>query len=327
MNTTRNVLKSLAVVVALSVAVLSGCRKAETGPKPFRVAVLSIQHLELIDQIVDGIRKDLGPQLDNRPIEILEKNANGDTTAIGPMIQGVLAQHPDVVVPITTPVAVQALKNDPAAVPTLFCGITDPVGAKLVNSLETPGLSTGVSDVPPLERTLQVIRAMFPKAKSIGMPYSPSEEPAQYSRKEVEMLAPKYGFTLDARAVTSVDELSALARDLTRKNDVVMIGADNQMFSNASLLAKTSLDAHKPFFAADSSSVKAGAVAGVTVSYPEVGKACGEVVKRVLRGEKAGAIPVISLSDGVLEVNARSLKLLGITLPATVSAQVQRTYP
>jgi putative ABC transport system substrate-binding protein len=106
-----------------------------------------------------------------------------------------------------------------------------------------------------------------------------------------------------------------------------MVGADNGMFEAAPMLSKIALDGHKPFFAADSSSVKAGAVAGVTVDYMQVGVVGAQLVKRVLRGEKAGEIPVASMTDGKLEVNSSSLKMLGITLPSSLASQVKQTYP
>jgi putative ABC transport system substrate-binding protein len=211
--------------------------------------------------------------------------------------------------------------------PLIFVGVTDPVGAGLAKTLEKPELTTGVSDVPPLERTLAVIRQISPGAKRIGFPYSPNEEPAVYSRRKVEDLASKYGFVIDARAVTSTDQLPSLVRAMVRSDDALMVGADNGMFEAAPMLSKIALDAHKPFFAADSSSVKAGAVAGVTVDYTQVGMAGAQLVKRVLRGEKAGEIPVASMTDGKLEVNSSSLKILGITLPSSLASQVKQTYP
>ena len=98
------------------------------------------------------------------------------------------------------------------------------------------------------------------------------------------------------------------------------------MFEAAPLIAKTALDGRKPFYAADSSSVKAGALAGVTVDYKEIGRAGAVVVVRVLKGEKAGTIPVTTMSEGVLEVNQSTLQKLHITLPSAVAGRVKATY-
>lgn len=317
---------SLKVSVVLAFLVLVGCQHINKQTQPLKVAITYIGPHELINQIVAGFRTGMGSQLDGRPLEIIERHANGDETQISSMLNGVISMRPDVLATITTPVSQQALKNAPASMPVVFVGVTDPRGAGLAKTLERPEFSTGVSDVPPLEKTLELIRQLVPGAKRIGFPYSPNEEPAVYSSRQVQALAAKYGFSIDARAVTSTDQLPSLARALVRSNDVIMVGADNGMFEAAPMLAKLALDAHKPFFAADSSSVKAGAVAGVTIDYTQVGVEGARLVQRVLRGEKQGDIPVASMTDGQLEINSQSLKILGIKLPQTLSSQVKHTY-
>jgi len=315
------------VISAVILIALLGCRQMQPVQPPWRVAITYIGPHELINQIVAGFRSGMPWKLDGRSVEIIERHANGDETQISSMLNGVLSMRPAVLATITTPVSQQALKNAPASVPVIFIGVTDPCGAGLAKTLEKPEVATGVSDVPPLEKTLALIREMIPRAKRIGFPYSPNEEPAVYSRRQVEGLAAKYGFIVDARPVTSADQLPTEARALVRSNDAIMVGADNGMFEAAPMIAKLALDAHKPFFAADSSSVKAGAVAGVTVDYFQVGVAGAHTVESVLRGQKPGDIPVASMTDGQLEVNSRSLKLLGIALPAALAPQVKRTYP
>ncbi|HUN86665.1 MAG TPA: ABC transporter substrate-binding protein [Terracidiphilus sp.] len=323
----KHVTWALKMAIVLASLSLVGCGHATKHTQLLKVAITYIGPHELISQIVAGFRSGMGTELDGKPVEIIERHANGDETQISSMLNGVISMRPDVLATITTPVSQQALKNAPAALPIVFIGVTDPCGAGLAKTLERPEFTTGVSDVPPLERTLALIRQLVPPgAKRIGFPYSPNEEPAVYSSRQVEALAAKYGFVIDARAVTSTDQLPSLARALIRGNDAIMVGADNGMFEAAPMLAKMALDAHKPFFAADSSSVKAGAVAGVTVDYTQVGIEGAHLVQRVLRGEREGDIPVASMRDGQLEINSRSLKILGIKLPPTLAAQVKHTY-
>jgi putative ABC transport system substrate-binding protein len=291
-----------------------------------RVGLVYIGPHELINQIVAGFREGMAQGLPAGSFEIVERHANGDQTQISATINGALAMKLDVLATITTPVSQQAIKNAPTGLPVIFVGVTDPIGAGLVKSLEKPELTSGVSDIAPLKAILTVIKQITPNAKRIGFPYSPDEEPALYSRRQVEALAPTFGYTIDARPVTSKDELPTIIRDMVRTNDAILVGADNAMFEAAPLIAKTALDGHKPFYAADSSSVKAGAIAGVTVDYKEIGRAGAAVVVRVLKGEKAGTIPVTTMSEGMLEVNQTTLKKLGITLPSAVADRVKATY-
>jgi putative ABC transport system substrate-binding protein len=280
----------------------------------------------LINQIVTGFRDGIARQLPAGSYDIVERHANGDQTQISSTLTGAIASRLDVLATITTPVSQQAMKNAPKSLPVVFVGVTDPIGAGLVKSMEQPELTTGVSDVAPLQAIMGMIKQITPKVRRIGLPYSPDEQPALYSRREVERLAPTMGYFIDARPVASKDEVATIIRDMARTDDAILVGADNAMFEAAPLIAKTALDGHKPFYAADSSSVKAGAVAGVTVDYTQIGRAGAEIVARILKGEPAGTIPVRTMTEGNLEVNQTSLQKLGITLPQALAAQVKVTY-
>jgi putative ABC transport system substrate-binding protein len=315
----------LLIVVLLG---LVGC-----GPRPDaeqhrvrRIGLVYIGPHELINQIVAGFRNGLAQQLPAGSFEIVERHANGEPTQISSTLNGAIASKLDVLATITTPVSQQAMKNAPQGLALVFVGVTDPVGAGLVASMERPERTTGVSDVAPLQATLSMIKRITPSVHRIAFPYSPDEEPAVYSHRVVERLAPGMGYVVDARPVTSKDEVATMIRDMARSDDAILVGADNALFEAAPLIAKTALDGHKPFYAADSSSVKAGAIAGVTVDYTQIGVAGAEVVARVLRGERAGTIPVRTMTEGNLEVNHSSLQKLGISLSPDVAGLVKVTY-
>lgn len=302
----------------------AGCSQSSTHT--VRIGLVYIGPHELINQIVAGFRAGIAQDFKDKTVEIIERHANGDKSQISSTLNGAISSKLDVLATITTPVSQQALKNAPQSLPVVFVGVTDPIGAGLVKSLEVPQLSTGVSDVPPLKRILATIKQITPKVRRVGFPYSPEEQPAIYSLHQVEEAGPANGFVIDARPVTSKDELPTIIRQLLRANDAILVGADNGMFEAAPMIAKAALDARKPFYAADSSSVKAGAVAAVTVDYTQIGRAGAALVARVLKGEKAGTIPVTMMSEGVLEVNQTSLSKLRITLPQDFANQIKTTY-
>jgi len=328
MKTSRSAWLMLAVIFVVLLS--SSCSRQPQGENAnhahSRIGIVYIGPHELINEIVSGFRAGIAQQLPAGSYDIVERHANGDQTQISATLNGAIASKLDVLATITTPVSQQAMKDAPKGLPVVFVGVTDPVGAGLVKSMEKPELTTGVSDVAPLQAVMGMIKQITPTVRRIGFPYSPDEQPAVYSRTVVERLAPTMGYSIDARPVTSKDEVATIVRDMARTDDAILVGADNAMFEAAPLIAKTALDGHKPFYAADSSSVKAGAVAGVTVDYTQIGRAGADMVVRVLKGERAGAIPVQTMTQGNLEVNQTSLRKLGITLPPAGAAQVKVTY-
>jgi putative ABC transport system substrate-binding protein len=87
------------------------------------------------------------------------------------------------------------------------------------------------------------------------------------------------------------------------------------MFEAAPVLVKAGLLAKTPVFAGDSTSVEAGAVGGYTIDYMQVGREGAKIAATILRGNKAGDIPVKVMSEGVLEVNSDSAAKFGIRIP------------
>lgn len=315
-------LVSVAVASCLFLGGLAGCSR-ETKPAPAkRVRIVYIAPHELIGQIVDGFRAQLTKEM-GASVEIFEKHANGDTSQMNSTVSAVLGAGVDLVAPITTPIAQITVKQAPKGLPVLFLGITDSVGAGIVDSIERPGRSTGVSDVAPFEAVLALVRELVPEAKTIGLPFSPDEQPAVFAKNELSRLAPLMGMTLVAQAVPSKDELPAVLRQLTQSSDVLVIGSDNAMFEAAAQIVKAGLDARKPTFAADSTSVKAGAIGAYTIDYREVGVEGGKMAARILRGESAATMPVFVMKTGVLELNLSSAGRLGIQVPAAVIARAK----
>jgi putative ABC transport system substrate-binding protein len=312
--------------IALVFMNASCSRPRDNAPKAARIGLIYIGPHELINQIVGGFKDGVAQSMGSRPYEIVERHANGDKTQVSTTVNAAIASRLDVIATITTPVSQVALKNAPATLPVVFVGVTDPVGAGLAKSMERPELSTGVSDLAPLAAMLALIKEVTPQVKRIGFPFSPEEQPAVYSRQTVEKLAPGLGLTIDARPVTSNDELATVVRELARSNDALLVGADNGMFEAAPTISKIALDNHKPFFAADSSSVKAGAAAGVTIDYKQVGLEGGKLAVRVLSGERAGSIPVTLMTNGVIELNRSTIKKLGLPFGEDVWKRAKTVY-
>jgi len=308
-------------------AAASGCGKMNESKKPIRVGfAYTAPHLN-VNKIISGFKDQLRKEYQEAEIVFVEKHASGDWTQIPATLDALLAQKVDLVVSITTPVSEQAFKRVPRTVHLCFLGVTDPVGAGLVDSLAQPSRCTGVSDFAPFEANLKFIRQILPDAKTIGFPYNPENQPAVFGLNEIKRLAPKYGFTVVEKPLASKDEISVLALELTKTTDCLLIGSDNVMFEAAPTLVKAATSAGKLVFAGDSTSIEAGAIGGYTIEYPRVGKEGGRIAGQILKGKKVSEIPVVRFRDGVLELNLATAKTLGIDIPLDLKKAAAVVYP
>jgi len=333
MDSTR---KFLTVLLALSPCMLASGGPDQSAEDPasgdanktWSIGLVYTAPHTVINQAAEGFKKQIRSEAPSDVVlNIIEKHASGDVTQYGSIVDAVLSREVDLVVSITTPVSQKALKRIPEAVPLCFLAVTDPVGAGLVDSIDKPAKCTGVSDLAPFASTLRFMRAVMPTAKTIGFPYNPNEQPAVYGYKECTRLAPRFGFELVGKAITSEDDKALLFQELARSCDCLLIGSDNLMFESAPTLVKAGLLANTPTFASDTTSIKAGAVGGYSIDYVQVGVEGAKLAGRILRGEKAGQIPVTVLTSGIFEINRKAASTFDIAIPEDLARAAANIYP
>lgn len=101
------------------------------------------------------------------------------------------------------------------------------------------------------------------------------------------------------------------------KVDAIFIGNDNTVVSGLEALVQTCLDAQKPLFVSDADSVDRGALAAYAYEQRQMGQQVGEMVSRVLKGEKPANIPVERAKDIKFFLNPRTAEKIKVTCAFT----------
>ena len=89
-------------------------------------------------------------------------------------------------------------------------------------------------------------------------------------------------------------------------------------------VVKIGVDHGMPVYAGDIDAVKRGAIAAIGVDYYNVGRQTGNIVVRILRGEKPGKIPVTVADKTNLYVNPTIAAKMGLTIPEDVLSQADQ---
>src|SRR5262249_33140276 len=124
------------------------------------VAVTAIVEHPALDACRDGIRDELkaGGYEEGKNLKFVYESAQGNPGTAVQIAQKFVGESPTVIVPISTPSA-QAVIGATSDIPVVFTAVTDPLGAKLVTSLEKPGGNvTGMSDLSPIAKHLELIK-------------------------------------------------------------------------------------------------------------------------------------------------------------------------
>lgn len=306
--------RAVGIAAIASVVLLASCDK-KVSDHP-RVAIIYTQPYPVLNDAIAGIKETVLAQFPDA--EFFERHANGRPEEYGSSVLAAINWRPTVLVPLTTQISSITIDQSRGKIPVVFTAVTDPVGARIVKSIEHPEISTGSSDLCPFASLLQIARDISPNAKSIGLPYNPTDQPAVFGREQLRALAPRYGFTIADQQISSATDLASSVRGLASRTDAILISSDNMMMENAASVASAAAVGGKPAYACDAGSVRAGAVAGVEVDYREVGRLSGKLIVQVIRGQRPGDLPVAVLNSGGIAINQRAACKAHISVPTAV---------
>ena len=203
-------------------------------------------------------------------------------------------------------------------IPVIFTAITDPVAAKLDS-----GNVTGTSDKLAVEGQLELIRALQPEAKTIGILYTTSEPNSVSAVAEYQEKAASFGFTIEAVGVSAQSEVTQAADTLLARGvDCFTNLTDNNVVGVLPAILEKTNEKHVPIYGSEIEQVKKGCVASVGIDYYELGRQTGAMAAKVLKGEATcSEMPYETISEYGVYVNYAALEEMGITLPEDYAAR------
>lgn len=306
--------KSLRTLIGASLLAAASLVQADD---PRVVAITQIVEHPALDAVHEGVKDELAERgyREGENLRLMHESAQGNSAIASQIARKFVGENPDVIVAIATPSA-QTVAAAARNVPVVFSAVTDPVAAKLVQSWETPGANiTGVSDMLPIEKHLDMLQRAMPDAKRIGTVYNPGEANAAALIELLEERLQARGLELVKGAATKTSEVLGAARSLVGKADAIYLTTDNTVISAAEAVISVGERAKIPVFAADTATVERGAVAALGFNYYNHGRQTGAMVARVLEGAGTADMPVETMEELDLYVNPEAAERMGVTLP------------
>ena len=289
------------------------------------VAVTAIVEHPALDAARDGIKDELAAAgyEQGRNLDFRFESAQGNPATAAQIARKFVGEAPDVIVPISTPSA-QAVVGATSDIPVVFTAVTDPVGAKLVTSLERPGGNvTGMSDLSPIGLHLDLIKEIAPNTSRLGVIYNPGEANSVTLLDLIRQEAPARGLeVVEAAAPRSADVLPA-AQSLVGDVDAIYVPTDNTVVTALEAIVRVGTDNQLPVFAGDTDSVPRGATGAIGFNYHDLGRQTGKIVVRVLEGTSPGDIPVEGVQITELYVNPGAARAMGVSIPQATLERAQ----
>ncbi len=283
-----------------------------------------------LDAVLKGLQDYLKDNGVSAEFKVHNAQANmGTATQIG---QQMIGEKSDLLIAIATPSAqatAQALSKAPADLkrPLLFTAVTDPVAAGLVEAIDKPGeFVTGVSDLLPVEKHLEMITTYKPDIKKLAILYNAGEANSKAIVASVKELSSKFGFTVVEATAPKTADVYAAAKSLVGRCDAVFIPTDNTIVAALESVIKVGTQNKLPIFAADVDSVARGAVAAMGFDYYKHGYQTGAMAKKILEGAAPGSLPVEFQKELQLQINLKAAEAMGAPAPEMLIKQASKVY-
>lgn len=322
-------LVSLALILS-SVLFFAGCSSNEknnsetatNSPDQAKIITIGInqfaQHESLENcriGFIEGLKE--AGYVDSENIKVDYQNAQTDIKLASSIASAFVSKKYDLICAIATPSA-QASYNAAieTEIPIVFSAISDPVGSKLVKSLEKPENNvTGVSDALPIEAQLKMIRAFLPNAKKIGILFTTSESNSESQIEIYKTLATNYGFKIITRGVNTETEIPLATDSILKEVDCLTNLTDNTIVTSLSIIIEKANSKNIPVFGSEEEQLKVGCIASESLDYVEIGRETAKLAVKIIEGENASEIPVTVNNASKPVINKKAAQLLNIEIP------------
>ena len=312
----------LSLVLGLGLVGCGSTQPASSGKtssenKEVKIGIVQIVEHPALDSAREGFLDTLKKNgyEEGKNLKVDYQNAQGDQSVLQSIAQKFASNKLDLVLAIATPSA-QAMASASQNIPILITAVTDPVAAKLVNSMEKPGTNvTGTTDMNPLKEQFELLKKLVPQAKKVGVIYNAGEVNSQVQVKIAKDVAKNLGIELvEATVTTSADVLQA-SQSLVGKVEAIYVPTDNMVVSAAQSVVQVANKNKIPIIAGESSVVDKGGLATIGINYNNLGKQTGEMAIKVLKGSKPQEMAIESQKQFDTVFNKEALTLLGIKVP------------
>lgn len=317
---TRSITQTrLRVVLALSfiatLLMLLACQGKQPPSPTYKVGIL--QYVDLLAEIEDGFKAGMAEwgYVEGENIVYLTRNAHGAIDDLDRLAQELLAEHVDLIVSITTPASLAAMRASAGTdTPIVFILVSDPVRAGLVASLKQPGgRITGIRDggTATTGKRLELLTMMMPGIQRVLVVYS-HEESLLPARDELRQAAAKLGLTLVEKQVYTTEEAIAVFRAVQPGEvDAIFVPSDGIILDAMDEIAALATRAHLPYILPGKAP---GALAFHGENVYQSGRQAASLASKILQGGDPATLPVELSKEFYLAIDLRVADAMGLTL-------------
>jgi putative ABC transport system substrate-binding protein len=276
--------------------------------------------------LIDGF-KDLG-YVEGRSVTFEHRFAGEQYERFSGQAAELVGLGVDALIASIKPAALAAQRTTDK-VPIVFVIVPDPVESKLVASLAKPGANiTGLSNMS-IElgaKRLQLIKQAVAGLSRIALLVNTNDqETANRFVQDNRNSAAALQLDIVPIEVRTPNDLArAFSTAVERKAHAVVAMIDAMFFNERDRLARLAIAHRLPMMGANLDMVDAGALIAYGPNHANLFRQSARFVDKILKGQKAGDIPVEQPTRFEMRVNLKTAAAIGVNLPAPLLASADR---
>jgi putative tryptophan/tyrosine transport system substrate-binding protein len=279
----------------------------------------------ILDEVIAGLKEGLAARRFGSRVSYELETSNFDQSLAITIATKFVTQDVDLIVAICTPNALAAQRVT-KSIPIVFSFVSDALGAGVVKNLADPGGNvTGTQSFGSKVPAVDTIKKVVPSARRVGVVVNPGDEATVLFTQRFRQAGAPKGLRVVEATATGTSEIAAAARSLVGRVDVIYEVGNSQAVSAFPAIAKVADSNRIPLFGTDLNEANLGASVAIGEDPRAHGRGTGAIVARILRGADPGKIAVWTNPNYFIAINPAAAKRQGVTLPASIVKQANRT--
>ena len=228
---------------------------------------------------------------------------------------------------VTTGSSALAVKEAIATVPVVFALWADPVGSGYIAGLARPGgNATGLSiqTLDTAAKRLELLREVVPRLRRLAILARLDNPSNVVEAGEVEAAARPLGLEVSTSNIRRAEDIVPAFEALKDRADALHVVSDPLLLANGLRINTLALGARLPTMYSFREGMDTGGLMSYGADMTSLWRRAAELTDRILRGTKAGDIPVEQPTKFDLIVNLITAKALGLDIPATLLARADQ---
>jgi putative ABC transport system substrate-binding protein len=314
-------MKRLPAVIAVLLLLMVCVAGAQPMGKLPRVGILITANPRLYDPFVEELRR-LG-YVDGRDIVLEFRNAEGRIERFPALAADLVRAGVDVILAVSE-ASVRAAQQGTTSTPIVIVAIDyDPLALQMVTSLARPGGNvTGVflQQLEVTAKRIELLKAMLPKLTRLAVLWDPS---GADQFKAAEAASVSLGLRVQSLKIRPhPDDLSgAFAGAVRERADAIAVVQTAMLFRERAQIVQMATSHRLPAAFTFREFAETGGLMSYGAHLPDMFRRAAFYVDRILRGAKAGDLPMEQPTTFELVINLKTAKGLGLTIPQTILLQ------